>query len=328
MKPRVTILLAAYNAAATLPRCLDSLLGQSLGNIEVIAVDDCSTDSTLLLLQTYAKQDSRVKVLQTPTNSGQAVARNLALKEANGELVCMVDADDWLSPDCLQQASDVFCQHPRTDTVILHLMQHYEETQIEEEYPLPKALTRNGIISGREAMELCIDGWQLHGLYVARAELFQQYPYDTTTRLYSDDTTTCFHYLHSREVRLCGGIYYYSKHQASSTNAFHFHRFDYLEAMLSQKLALKKENISKQLMRRFEGRRWYIFIGCYRLFLQHQNELTDKQQASLKERFKTILHTFRPSQLKLRYRWKPFYWWTSNTTLFGLQQKLYIKIRG
>ena len=308
-------------------KCLDSLLCQTLHDIEVIAVDDCSTDGTLALLHQRAAADSRLRVLQTAQNSGQAVARNLALQQAAGELVCVVDADDWLSPDCLQQASDVFCRHPLTDCVVLRLMQHYEATGREVEYPLPPSLHTDGVMSGSDAFKLCIDGWKLHGLYVARAGLYKEYPFDTTTRLYSDDISTCLHYLHSREVRLCDGVYFYCKNSSSATNSFHFRRFDFMEAMLSQKLALKKENIGKQLMAMFEGQRWYCFLGIYRLYLQHRRDLTDEEQAQLRPRFNTILHTFRPSQLRWRYRWKPFYWLMTSLPMFDLSQRLYIRLR-
>ncbi len=328
MKPRVTILVAAYNAASTLPRCLDSLLvEQTLRDIEVIAVDDCSTDHTLQLLTERAAADPRLHVLQTEHNSGQAVARNQALAVAQGEFTCMVDADDWLSPDCLEQAVQIFDRHPRTDSVVLHLMQHFEDGS-EEEYPLPRQLTEHTALTGTEAFELCIDSWQLHGLYVVRTALHKQYPFDTTTRLYSDDNTSRLHYLHSREVRLCPGIYHYRKHAASTTNAFHMHRFDFMEAQLSLLLTLKKENVAPRLIKLFEGQRWYVFISCYRLYLRHKAELSDADRKDLQARFRTILHTFRPSRLRLRYRWKPFYMLTTNVRLFDLQQRLYMRIKG
>ena len=82
MMPQMSILVAAYNAEQTLPRCLDSLCQQTLQEVEILCVNDCSTDDTLELLRNRAVMDSRIRVLQTPVNSGQAVARNLALKEA------------------------------------------------------------------------------------------------------------------------------------------------------------------------------------------------------------------------------------------------------
>lgn len=325
----VAVLVAAYNASATLPQTLDSLRRQTLERIEVLCVDDCSTDDTFAIMQAQAAEDARIRVFQTPVNSGQAVARNLALRHVTAPYVCMVDADDWLSEDCLMSAVTTFHLHPQTDCVLFRLIQHFDETGKNEEYNLPTALQHDNAVSGMKAFELCLESWQLHGLYVTRTALHRQYPFDTATRLYSDDNTSLLHYLHSREVRACEGIYFYRKWASSLTNVHHFHvhRFDFMEANLSLLLALKKENIPTKLLRRFEGRRWLTFIACYRLFLQHRKELTPAEQETLRPRFQTILHTFRPSRLPLRYRWKPGYLLTLNTRLFDWQQRIYLAFK-
>ena len=323
---QVTILVAAYNAASTLPRCLLSLRSQTVRNIDIICVDDCSTDNTLALLRQNAAEDQRIRVLQTPVNSGQAMARNLALRLAHAPFVCMVDADDWLSPDALEEALQVFQQHPRTDCVLFQLMMHEEKDDSEHLYPLPDALANGGAMTGREAFEACLNGWKLHGLYLTRTALHRKIPFDTATRLYSDDNTSRLHYLHSREVRACEGIYYYRRHEASMTNSFNIHRFDFMEANLSLLFALKKENLPRHIIRRYEGTRWMTFIACYRLYLRHRSELTPDFIESLRERFRTVLHTFRPSRLPLRYRWRPGYWLTLSLPLFDLQQRTYLRL--
>ena len=324
--PKVAILVAAYNAEQTLPQCLDSLCHQTLQDIEILCVDDCSTDDTALLLRTRARLDNRIRVFQTPKNSGQAVARNLALQEVQAPLVCMVDADDWLSADALQSACDVFEQYPLTDCCTFHLREHYEDGH-EEDFGLPTQLELGEALSGKEAFELCLDGWQLHGLYVTRTDLHRQFPFDTTTRLYSDDNTSRIHYLHSRSVRACEGVYYYRKHAESMTISFSLRRFDFMEAQLSLKWALKGVDIPQRLRQRVEGNRWYTFLGCYRLYLQHEKEISEADRRQLQQRFSTILHTFRPSRLKLRYRWKPGYWLTTNTRLFDIQQRCIQKLK-
>lgn len=321
--PSVAVLIAAYNAADTLPQCLDSLCGQTIKDIEILCVDDCSTDGTLALLQQRAQEDSRVHVLQTHENSGQAVARNLALEHVTAPLVCMVDADDWLSADALESAVKVFDEYPQTDCCAFHLVEHYEPDGREVDYGLPLPLARGRALTGEQAFELCLDGWQLHGLYVTRTALHRRFPFDTTTRLYSDDNASRLHYLHSREVRACAGTYFYRKHQRSLTNSFNLRRFDFMEAQLSLLFALKKEGIRPTLLRRFQEQRWMTFIGCYRLFLRHLQEIPAEQQTTLRTRFRTILHTFRPSALPLRARWKPGYWLTTSFRLFHFQQRAY-----
>lgn len=100
----LTVIIPAYNAEKYLPQCLDSVIGQTLKDIEVICVDDGSTDGSASVLQAYTQKDSRISVL-TQGNSGQSAARNRALEKAKGAYVQFLDADDWLDPDCCRVLS-------------------------------------------------------------------------------------------------------------------------------------------------------------------------------------------------------------------------------
>lgn len=95
--PCLTVIIPVYNTAPYLRRCLDSVCGQTYRNLEIICVNDGSTDGSHAILEEYAARDSRVKVL-VQENSGQAVARNYALDVAQGEWVTGLDSDDWIEP--------------------------------------------------------------------------------------------------------------------------------------------------------------------------------------------------------------------------------------
>ena len=92
----VSIIVPCYNVADYLPRCLDSLLCQTISNIEIICVDDKSTDNSLAILQRYAAQDARILVVALDNNCGVSVARNKGLEIAHGEYVAFVDPDDYV----------------------------------------------------------------------------------------------------------------------------------------------------------------------------------------------------------------------------------------
>lgn len=93
----VTVVVGAYNASATLDRALRSALGQTHQRVEVVVVDDASTDGTLALAQSYAHRDPRVRVVQRPQNSGGVGApRNNGIEAASGQYVLFLDADDEL----------------------------------------------------------------------------------------------------------------------------------------------------------------------------------------------------------------------------------------
>lgn len=95
---KVSIVVPVYNGARYLKECLDSLLGQTLSDFEVVVVDDCSTDSTPTVLLDYARRDPRVRVLTQRKNLGVSCARNRGIEAARGEYVGFCDADDWIEP--------------------------------------------------------------------------------------------------------------------------------------------------------------------------------------------------------------------------------------
>lgn len=96
--PLISVIVPVYNVAKYLPRCLDSLINQTYKNIEIILVDDGSTDGSGEICDEYAASDSRVNVFHTP-NGGVSRARNVALDNAGGEYITFVDSDDWLERD-------------------------------------------------------------------------------------------------------------------------------------------------------------------------------------------------------------------------------------
>lgn len=101
--PIVSIIIPVYNVEHFLPQCLDSLLCQTLKDIEIICVNDGSTDNSLEVLNEYAPRDERIIVLEQ-SNAGVSVARNNALKYVKGEYYMFLDSDDWLEQDTCEVA--------------------------------------------------------------------------------------------------------------------------------------------------------------------------------------------------------------------------------
>lgn len=98
---KISIIIPCYNVEKYVEECLDSILNQSFKNVEIICVDDGSTDGTLKILKTYEKKHKNVKVL-TQKNKSAGAARNNGLKVATGEFVLFMDSDDFLQPSALQ----------------------------------------------------------------------------------------------------------------------------------------------------------------------------------------------------------------------------------
>ncbi|MFM5654923.1 glycosyltransferase family 2 protein [Aeromonas veronii] len=96
LAPLVTFIIPAYNSSIYIKRCLDSILSQEYSNIEIVVIDDGSTDDTLEKLNKIALMDKRIRVFHKP-NEGQGVARNFGLLEARGKYISFVDSDDYIS---------------------------------------------------------------------------------------------------------------------------------------------------------------------------------------------------------------------------------------
>ncbi len=109
--PIFSVIVPTYNQAQYLPACLDSLLNQSFSDWEAIIVNDGSTDSTPLVLEHYARQDSRLRVLHKK-NGGVATALNEGLRQARGAWICWLSSDDLFEPDKLQIHHDAALQNP------------------------------------------------------------------------------------------------------------------------------------------------------------------------------------------------------------------------
>src|SRR5690625_740161 len=92
---KISVILPAYNSETGIKIAIESILNQTWQNLELLIIDDCSTDNTWEVIQQYAKEDERIRIFQTEKNSGPYVARNIGLKHATGHFVTINDADDW-----------------------------------------------------------------------------------------------------------------------------------------------------------------------------------------------------------------------------------------
>lgn len=125
--PKVSVIIPVYNAEKYLHQCLDSICAQTLQEIEIICVDDGSTDQSLQILETYAKQDSRVKIV-IQENGGAGAARNHGLRIAAGECLSFLDADDFFEPDMLESAYEQYKCY-QADIVVFNSDQYHMDKQ-------------------------------------------------------------------------------------------------------------------------------------------------------------------------------------------------------
>ena len=101
MEQKVSVVVPVYNVEKYLSRCIDSLIGQSYSNIEILLVDDGSKDSSLSICKKYEAMDPRVRVFHKD-NEGLGLTRNYGIKRATGEYITFIDSDDYLTPNAIK----------------------------------------------------------------------------------------------------------------------------------------------------------------------------------------------------------------------------------
>lgn len=127
--PSISIIVPANNVEGYLPSCLNSLIGQTFGDFEIICINDGSTDGSLSVLESFAKKDSRILVVNEKEKIGQAAARNIGIALARGEYIGFVDGDDWVEPDMFEKLYESAKIHDSDITMCAtHLHNDYTET--------------------------------------------------------------------------------------------------------------------------------------------------------------------------------------------------------
>lgn len=121
----LSVIVPIYNSEKTLKRCLDSVVNQRFHDIEIILVDDGSTDDSYAICQKYGELDNRIKIIHKEKNEGLVAARKTGVLAASSEFIGYVDSDDWIEPDMYQTLLDV----ERADHSDLVICGHYLENE-------------------------------------------------------------------------------------------------------------------------------------------------------------------------------------------------------
>lgn len=152
---KITVIIPVYNVEHYLNQCLDSVLNQSLKEIELVIVDDGSTDNSKSIIQEYEKKyDNIISLYQK--NQGSSVARNLALEKANGEYVYYMDSDDFLEIKCLEMAYDK-AKKSNSDIVIFAHNEVYNHSKNEKKSKVNIDIDDNRTYSGLEVADMVLN---------------------------------------------------------------------------------------------------------------------------------------------------------------------------
>lgn len=161
--PFISVIVPVYNTSPYLSECLQSIVTQSFKDIEIICVNDGSTDNSLNILQAFAARDRRIKIISQP-NRGLSAARNTGLREAKGRYVMFVDSDDSLFFGALGTAFKAAAGNC-SDIVIFGYKPHWVPQKLSEKYAMPE----NRSFSYKDITEHIFDYWSVWSKIYSRS---------------------------------------------------------------------------------------------------------------------------------------------------------------
>ena len=178
----ISVVLPTFNRAHILPRAIDSVLAQTHGEVELIVVDDGSSDATDAVMRNYA---GRLVYLPLDGNRGGNYARNRGIERAKGEIVSFIDSDDEYLPHKLAAVDAFFSAHPQVDLLVDSFEIHYPAAQNRK--PSPRS---NPVLDDREAIREAVFGRRMYkstpALSVRRQALLDIGMFDETLKRRQD----------------------------------------------------------------------------------------------------------------------------------------------
>lgn len=174
---KISVIVPVYNVEPYLSRCIRSLTGQTYGLIEILLVDDASSDGSRAVIERERDRDERIRPFFLDENCGVSAARNLGLREASGDWICFCDGDDWYEPDYVEKMLDAANRHDADYVICGHKI-------VSEHRPPIIASHTDGFDSGCDPRSVIALGPISSWTRMIRRELFEKngisYPVECT----------------------------------------------------------------------------------------------------------------------------------------------------
>lgn len=212
---KISVIVAAYNAEKYIDECLQSLINQTLKDIEIICINDGSTDTTHSILQKYSLLDTRIILINKSNEQNPAKARNKALSHVKGEYITTVDSDDFVELDYLEKLYNR-ALITKAEAVVSNLIIHFENIDDIEFSIASEELLSGQVITGKEAMILSLNGSGLHSCVLWHHTLFYKYQFDERGA-FGDEFSMCELYAKCLKVAYVNTKYFYRRNSLSIT---------------------------------------------------------------------------------------------------------------
>ncbi len=286
--PEISVIVPVYNAQQYLSACVESILGQTFSDLELLLVDDGSPDRCGALCEEYAARDSRVRVIHQE-NQGQAAARNRALAQAAGDWVCFVDSDDLIHPQTLELLRSAL----RESGAPISMCRMLEAPQLPEDFARPRSGAFERVPMDEQTLLDLFDrgdypGWVACGKLLPK-KLVEQHLF-CPGRVYEDNEAVCHWICAAGALALIDQpLYFYRSNPASTTQrSFGLKRLDYLWA-LEGIIRFYTGRGYERLAGRFCGLYAEAAAGCY-IRVLHELKLP-RQAKKIKRSVRALYRT-------------------------------------
>lgn len=291
--PKVSVIIPVYNTEAYIEETLLSIINQTLKEIEIIVVNDGSTDNSLAIINKIASQDSRIQVYSQP-NQGQSVARNLGLTKVIGKYIYFIDSDDLLQLDALERCYERG-ERDNLDIIFFDSDVFYEsgQTELTWDYQRTKYFDEHITYNGRELFDKMLN------LYAHRASTFLLFFHSSYLReinfsfypgiIHEDELSTALLFLQATSVGCMKETFAHRRIRGNSTmtNKYSYRNVNCYFTVISQLLiyAKRKDFDVKRIIDKFASYTLNpVFQTAYNL--------------PLKDRLKTMIVAARHNYLK------------------------------
>lgn len=306
MSPLISVVMPAYNAEKYIAEAIKSVLQQTYKNWELIIADDCSTDNTWRIIQTFSSKDSRIKPYRLEENSGSAfIPRKKAIDISNSEWIISLDADDYLNEKYIEE---LYLRHLQTQApIILSQMVMINENGVLQDQRIPdNKFDFSQVISGSKACSLTLGHWEIgaNGALIQKKIfeiVWEKYGF-SYTGMNADELLTRQLLLNTKSIAFKKSSYYYRINSQSISRNFSTKLFDILQTNYLLKNLISEYYGAKSIeTQKIKKQEWKDIKHCIYLMEKNKNNISFSTLKQIDSNIYTIWKCLDWSLIRLNY---------------------------